>query len=216
MRRALTLVLALTALSSPAAALELRSDLPLWGAGESRERVWPEHFTDQDGLGCVLNLKPGDWRFRETDDSPNGPFDWLRISHYGVFHCAAQFVEAHRREALAGAAADIGYIIELGRADNKPGAEELFALQLGMHSSRYVLLAASNPAEVQTVQRYRVLEPDCPRANVRRGPTIDSFITSYCVVNDRRTLIAVARAAARKPSERWLERVGDFDPPEGG
>jgi len=210
MRRALTLVLALTVFSSPAAALELRSDLPLWGAGESREPVWPRAYSMPDGsFGCELNIRPGDWRYREADDNPAGPFDWVRIGQYGAFHCAARFGEAYQREALAGGVADLGFIVGLGTH----GTEELYALQIGLHASRYILLAAPSAAEGQSVERFRVLEPDCPRRNLRKGPTIDIFMTSYCVVNERRDLVAIARDAARKPPERWLERAGDFAPP---
>lgn len=212
MRRTLTLVLALSALAAPAAAQEIRSDLPLWGAGASREQVWPRHFVTEQSMGCASVLHYGDWRFREADENPNGLFSWMRISNYGVFHCAMRFAEGFRREALHGADVDLGFLVELGDA----GQERLYAFQIGLHSSRYILLAATPPVEGAALTRFRVLDAECPRRLMRQGPRIDIFGSSYCVVETRRDLIGLARAAARKPSERWLERVGDFDPPEGG
>ena len=114
MRRALTLVLALTALSSPAAAMEIRSDLPLWGGSPSRQPVWPQHFQDEYGFGCVSELKFGDWRFRQADDNPGGPFDWMRISNYGVMHCAARVSQAYERTSLRGADAELAFLVGLG------------------------------------------------------------------------------------------------------
>lgn len=215
MKRSLVLALVLSALAVPAAALEIRSDLPLWGAGESREPVWPQHFFEGDSFGCRYNIMTGDWRYRDADDQPDGG-DWLRISNYGLMHCAARFGEAYRREALRGGKLELGFIVGLGDKRGPQGVERLYALQIGLHSARYVLLAApaATPPGDQPIERFRVLDADCPRANLRKGPTIDIFRTSYCVVNDRRTMISVARAAAAKPSETWLERVGGFEPTE--
>lgn len=214
MKRMLTIALAFSSLALPAQALEIRSDLPLWGGSESRQPIWPQHFQDEYGFGCVSELKFGDWRFREADDNADGPFDWMRISNYGVFHCAARFGEAYTRDGLAHVHVELGYLVGLGEGRGASGPEQLYALQIGLHASRYLLLAAPTPAAGAEVERYRVLDPDCPHKAVRKGPTVEIFLTSYCAVADRATLIAMARDGVRKPSDSWLERVGDFDPPE--
>lgn len=197
--------------AAPAHAEPLRSDLPLWGAEDGPEAMWPQSFASDDGdFGCVSRLRFGDWRLVTREDDGPERVTWMRIRSYGVFHCAAVFAEAVAREALPYVHGEPGFLVDLGRA----GGESLHALQIGLRGgSRYLLLAAQEPAVENAAARYRVLAADCPARNVRNGPSVGVFLTSYCVVNDRRTMVEIARRAAARPSETQLEYAGDFDPP---
>lgn len=206
-------LLAVAALIAGAAKADpIRSDLPLWGTGRGSQPIWPQGFSTGDSFGCVSHLRFGDWRWMERDeeDDASRETQWLRISNYGAFHCAAIFQAAYRREGLEHAIADRGFLVGLGRTTGADGVEALFALQVGLNpGSRYYLLAAPVVEDGYERRRYRLLEPDCPRSARRTGPPADIFMTSYCAVNDQRTLIAMARAGARTRSTSWLEWVGD-------
>lgn len=212
-------LLAVAALIAGAAKADpIRSDLPLWGTGGGSETIWPQGFSNGDGFGCASHLRFGDWRWMEQDEDDDTPreSEWLRISNYGVHHCAAMFRAAYKREGLKHAIVDLGYLVALGRATGAEGVEDLFALQVGLNpGSQYYLLAAPVMENGYERRRYRLLEPDCSRGALRKGPRAGIFGTTYCAVNDRRTMIAMAKAGVKQKSETWLEWVGDTPRDDG-
>jgi hypothetical protein len=198
---AVAMAATLFASAAGAQTLVLRSDLPLWPDG--RTEVWPQSFSNDDGFGCASLFEIGDWRLGGA--TPDGADDWVRIGHYGAFHCANTYATARNRLGLGNAGHDLTFLASLGVS----GAEELFAVQIGLRGgSRYILLAATKPGPRERPKKFRVLDPDCPRSMVRRGGMIDLWITDYCVARNAGDIRRVAFRGAAKPSELFLEYAG--------
>ena len=74
----------------------LHSDLPLYTF--DWEETWPRSFSSrEDGVlsfGCTSPVAFGDWHFEPNPKDRFGETYWLRISNYGVLHCAANFRDA--------------------------------------------------------------------------------------------------------------------------
>ena len=177
--------------ATPAAAREaelLHADTPLWAAGD--REVWPQHFVDGDSFGCVHSVKLGVWRYKaagtEAGDS------WYRLSNYGVFHCWMNVAEAFEPESFE--TSRPGFLIKLGQA----GARELWALQIGARpGSDYILLA--RPAGRDRMDRFEVLQRECPKGQVRGGRSLDILLTRYCAINSAAQLVALAQRMAKLP-----------------
>ena len=178
----------------------IHSDLPLWGSGD---QVWPQNFSDSDGsFGCTSRVAWGDWRFTHTADSE----DWLRLENYGVFHCATIERWAERRDELDDSKVKYSFIIMIGSATTQAGPLELWAIQTGTRpGSEYTLL--SRTPGVGIINSFTVLQRECPRRKTREGPKLGIWLTSYCAINSKSELIAMARQMATKPPLGTIELI---------
>lgn len=194
----------------------IHSDVPLWG-GESTadarrsdksEDYWPQHFYSDDGsFGCSTVVSTGVWRYVERASPYTGrqdtglePAGWYRFGNYGAFHCAMT-VAFDYAEDLGDAHLERGELslfVNLGTVQFDGRTRQLWAIQRGfVPGSEYILLAR-DPSEQGIIRRFDVLERVCPKADVRSGGSIDSFLTHYCAINTREDLIALARSMAKR------------------
>jgi len=108
------------------------------------KQVWPRGMVpDADTIaGCASRVAFGDWRFTPNlEDEYADPW-WLRVSNYGVFHCAANLLEADEREELGEGEFSRGLFAMIGEGSTDGRAWELWVLQKGfVPGSAYVLLA---------------------------------------------------------------------------
>lgn len=194
----------------------IHSDLPLWGGGNSTdesqkdksEDYWPQHFYSDDGsFGCSTVVSTGVWRYVERASPYTGPRDpglkpagWYRVGNQGVFHCAMT-VAFDYAEDLADAHLDHGepsLLVNLGTVEFDGSARQLWAIQRGFVPGSDYILLARDPSEEGIIRRFVVLERVCPKAVMRSGGSFDSFVTSYCAINTREDLIALARSMAKR------------------
>jgi hypothetical protein len=215
--------MSLAASAPPAQAAErhdhlIHSDRPLWGTASGL--LWPRGFSGEDGsFGCANRLSHGDWRFDETaadgtpasaknaQDGRQGPRSWYRLTNHGVFHCAMVVRDAPDRAMLASRDFDYSYLVELGTISTARGPLETWALQRGTRpGSSYVLL--SRRPGTQRDEGFDVLQRECPRGRTRKGPKLDVFGTTYCAINSRGALKALARRMAALPPLGRLSYVG--------
>lgn len=187
------LFMTLSAVPAPARAGEaadlIHSDAPLWTPGN--DKVWPRHFTDGDSFGCVHPIKLGLWRY----DAADGDFDdaWRRFDNYGVFHCWMNVSEGPDLKSFEKSRP--GFLVQLGSA----GGKELWVLQLGARpGSDYLLLA--RPPGTGAIDRFEVLQRQCPKGRMRGGPSLDILLTRYCAINSRGEMLAFARWMAKLPA----------------
>ncbi|HWK37078.1 MAG TPA: hypothetical protein VNR91_12535, partial [Sphingomonas sp.] len=64
------------------------------------------------------------------------------------------------------------------------------------------------------LKRFDVLQCDCPRANVRKGPSLDILQTRYCAINSKAALRALARRMVERPplaTLTWHSEPSDPD-----
>lgn len=193
-------------------ALEPRSDLvhadtPLWGFGDD---IQPYNFTDGDDFGCLSRIAYGDWTIQQAADADAEP-EWMRLTNYGVFHCAIVERSAHDRDHLDRSAYRYSFFVHIG--DTKRGGKplELWVLQSGTRPGSDYLLLARTPAE-EIIKSFDVLQRECPLSARRTGLQMDIWRTDYCSINSRGALIAFAKAMARKPPLARLAHFGE--PPE--
>lgn len=175
------------------------------------EQVWPRSMVANEDtiVGCETRVAFGDWRF-----TPN-PYDdyadpwWQRIRNYGVFHCAANLLEADEREDLEEGDFSRGLFARIGKGRADGRAWELWVLQKGfVPGSDYVLLAREAEGD-GPVRRFTVLQRRCPRASVREADGMDVWTTRYCGIESRAELLALARRMLRAKPLGTLEWVGD-------
>ncbi len=175
------------------AGMILHADTPLFG--DETEDKWPQAFTSDDGasFGCASRVAFGDWKMQPSD--PEEDPLWYRISNYGVFHCWANVAEAASNKELKHARRLLSFFILL----DKSGGSELWALQLGaLPGSDYLLF--SRDGSDGMVDRFTVLQRDCPEENRREGHGLDILMTAYCHIGSREDLRQTAREMAkRKP-----------------
>jgi hypothetical protein len=179
--------------------------------------LWPRSFTD-DGpdmaFGCTSRVAFGDWQFVSERADYGGLSGWMRIANYGVFHCAANLHEADEREGLAEGEFSRGLfaLIGTGRAAGK--TYELWVLQQGfVPGSSYVLLARDPAVQAEeAIARFDVLQRDCPPGRLRKAEGMDVWSTSYCSIESRDALLALARKMLRKPFVGEFVRAGDSVP----
>lgn len=184
------------------------------------EQVWPRGIVpDADTIaGCASRVAFGDWRFTPNAQDEYADPWWLRVSNYGVFHCAANLLEADKREELEDGEFSRGLfaMIGEGRADGR--AWELWVLQEGfVPGSDYVLLAREADGD-DLVRRFTVLQRRCPRVSVRELRGMDVWTTRYCAVENRAELLALAKLMLReKPlgTLEWVEDANEKGPDAG-
>ena len=68
------------------------------------------------------------------------------------------------------------------------------------------MLLTRGPAE-GLIEKFNVLQAECPRENVRDAGSLDILLTRYCAVNSRNELIRLARRMAQRPPLGILTRV---------
>ena len=122
----------------------------------------------------------------------------MRISNYGVFHCAVVESWASDRKRLDKTGYKYSWFVSLGKARYQVKEVELWALQSGARpGSDYLLLRRD--ARQKGVTEFDVLPVDCPKLNLRNGGQVDIWLTSYCAINDVNEFIEFARAMAKRP-----------------
>ncbi len=179
--------------------------------------LWPRSFTD-DGpdlsFGCASRVAFGDWQFVSELADYGGLSGWTRIENYGVFHCAANLHEAEERNELAEGEFSRGLfaLIGTGRAAGK--TYELWVLQRGfVPGSSYILLARDPAVQAEgAIARFDVLQRQCPPGRLRKAEGMDVWSTSYCAIESRDELLALAREMLRKPFVGEFVRMGDVLP----
>lgn len=171
----------------------IHADIPLFGSGDTK---WPAHFTDGDDFGCSSRVAFGDWLYQPSDDDDAS---WYRITNYGVFHCFAIVRSADERADLAHAPFAYSFFVPLGEATARGKRIELWALQQGARPGSDYLLLAREAGGDDIIKRFDVLQRDCPRENVREGPSLDTLLTRYCAINSKAALRALARRMATRP-----------------
>jgi hypothetical protein len=186
----------------------IHSDVPLFRAGEN---TWPQAFFEEDSSGCASRVAFGDWALREADAEDDG-VEWYRVLNYGVFHCFAVVARARQREELEFSEHSPSFFVLLGTVQIEDNVTELWALQMGVRpGSDYMLL--SRPQGEGAIDRFSVLQAQCPRANVRDPGTLSILLTRYCAINTRADLLRLARRMAQRPPRATLSFV---EPPDEG
>ncbi|NBC88355.1 MAG: hypothetical protein GVX90_02455 [Alphaproteobacteria bacterium] len=217
MRRPLALVMILAA--SPALAEDeeyvfeaelIYAPVPLYTF--DWEQVWPRSFSEGEGkdwsFGCARRVAFGDWRFTPNPEDEYADGRWLRIRNYGVFHCAANLLEADERGELEDGEFSRGLFAMIGEGRTDGSAWELWVLQKRfVPGSDYVLLAREAKGD-GPVRRFTVLQRRCPRASVREVDGMDVWTTRYCAIESRAELLALARRMLRAKPLGTLEWVG--------
>jgi hypothetical protein len=173
--------------------------------------LWPRSFTDEESFGCTSRVAFGDWQFVSAQADYGGLSGWTRIENYGVFHCAANLHEADEREELREGKFSRGLFALIGTGRVVGKTYELWVLQQGfVPGSSYVLLARDPAAQAEgAVARFDVLQRECPAGRLRKAEGMDVWSTSYCAIESRDELLALARKMLRKPFAGEFVRVGD-------
>jgi len=200
----------------------IHSDLPLWGRGQDTDggsakrpsqELWPQHFYSDDGsFGCSTAVSTGVWRYLELRSRSSGsdatlePAGWYFFGNQGVYHCAATVAndyEENLDDARFGHGA-LALFVNLGEMEFDGRSRELWAIQMGFTPGSDYLLLARDPTEPGIIRRFDMLQRICPKANLRTGGSIDSFLTDYCAINTREDMIALAHSMAK------LEPLGEL------
>lgn len=195
--------------------LELSSDLihadvPLWGL--EHEDIWPQHFSTNEpefSFGCTSRVAFGDWALMSTE--PDFDDEWVRLSNYGVFHCALIHSRDSDRERLDKARFEYGFVVRIGEIKVRDHKLELWALQIGTRTGSDYTLLSREPAD-GVVKQFTVLQRKCPKARMRRGPSLDQWRTEYCAISSKTEMIAFAKAMARLPALATMRLVEDQAP----
>lgn len=208
------LVIALMGLSSAARSQErVHSDLPLfyW----HKDELYPKGFQEADGgdisFGCSSRIALGDWRFA-ADPGAALSDQWLRLTNYGVFHCAYIERWSYDREKLDRSGFKYSWFVKLDDVTQAGSALELWALQSGSRPGSDYLLLARKPAD-ELIKAFQVLPVDCPSQNLRKGEDLDVWRTDYCAINSVQELRSFAQKMASRPpvgTLAWVARA-----PEG-
>lgn len=191
----------------------IHADLPLYTRLEGQ--VWPQHFSDDEGnFGCTSRIEFGDWRMEAAtgDDIDN---EWYRVRNYGVFHCNALVQHASDRAGLSDSEYRHSFFVRLGEGWRRGRKVELWAIQIGARPGSDYLLLSREPGE-GLIDRFEVLQRDCPRRNLRDAGGIDTLLTRYCAVNSRAALLALARRMLARPVLGRLHRFADAPDADDG
>jgi hypothetical protein len=175
------------------------------------EKVWPRGMVpDADTIaGCESRVAFGDWRFTPNPDDEYADPWWLRVSNYGVFHCAANLFEADEREELDDGQFSRGLFAMIGEGSVKGREWEIWVLQEGFVPGSDYLLLAREPGEEDLVKAFTVLQSRCPRKSLREADGINVWRTRYCAIESRAELLALARRMLREKPLGTLELVKD-------
>jgi hypothetical protein len=179
--------------------------------------LWPRSFTDDGAFGCSSRVAFGDWQFVSEQSDYSGLSGWTRIANYGVFHCAANLYEADEREGLAEGEFSRGLFALIGEGQAAGKTYELWVLQRGfVPGSSYFLLARDPTVQAEgVIARFDVLQRQCPPGRLRKAEGMDVWSTSYCAIESRDELLALAREMLRKPFVGEFVRAGDALPEPG-
>ncbi len=187
----------------------IHSPLPLYNF--NWEGLWPRSFTAPDIIaGCESRVRFGDWRF---DPAPQNEFDeerWYRFSNYGTFHCSAILRANDERSDLDTASWQYGFFVKLGETSIAGHPFELWAIQEGTRpGSDYILLSRARGDD--PVTSFTMLQQRCPKANIIGGGDrgLDTWATSYCSINTRTGLLALARKMAKLTPAGTITLVRD-------
>lgn len=190
---ALLLPLAPLASAQSAENILIHADEPLWRPGD--KALWPQHFSEGDSFGCIHHLRLGIWRFvatkAEEADAPDESHDtFYSFGNYGVFHCHMNIAFGYEPDKFE--TSRPGFLVKVGDA----GSTELWALQIGARPGSDYMLLSREPS-TPAIERFNVLQQDCPRRKVRGGPRLDILSTRYCAVSSKRELLTIARRMAK-------------------
>lgn len=184
----------------------LHSDLPIFGHGEENE--WPQHFVDGDSFGCASRVAFGDWVFTPSDAEDEDAALWYRFANYGVFHCFANISRAYDRKSLAGAEVHHSFFVLLDTKQVKGRNVDLWTIQIGARPGSEYLLLSREPAD-GIVDKFNVLQTDCPKANVRDADSLDTLLTRYCDIRSSKDLVELAHRMVERPPIGTLALVPD-------
>ena len=188
---------------------QIHSDLPLYTF--EWEDLWPRNFRSETSFGCSSRVRFGDWKFTPNPADEYGYEHWIRINNYGVVHCAANFRSADDQTELEDGYFERGYFVRLGTTERSGRTIELWAIQTGtVPGSDYILL--SRAASDDAVTQFDVLQVRCPPSKLRSVEgEFDVWLTSYCAINSRDDLLALAVAMLDFPP---YESLAFIPPPE--
>lgn len=175
----------------------IHSDLPLWTPAQ--DHFYPRNFSDGDSFGCMSRVPFGDWKFEantEVFGDAVAEANWWHLGNYGVFHCALVERRSDERGEQDASGFRHAWIAQMDTITINRRTYELWDLQSGSRpGSDHTLLMRE--ADKDKVSKFTVLQRVCPAALQRNTAELDIWLTSYCAVNSRRDLAALARRMAR-------------------
>lgn len=183
----------------------VHSDVPLYGY---KDNLVPEHFSDDDGFGCMSRVAWGDWTLKRNDLPDDDP-EWFRLQNYGVMHCAIVESRSHSRDRLDESGYRYSFFVEIGKTRIADKPVELWVLQSGTRPGSDYLLLARTPAN-GIINSFDVLQSRCPATYRREGPNVDIWSTAYCAINGQQNLLALAKSMATRPPLGKLTFVGEI------
>ncbi len=185
----------------------IHSDLPLWSSED--ENVWPQHFLTDDSFGCSHRISTGDWKFTNFEYSEDDFLETFRLANYGVFHCGIMFSRFFEEDDSSDSTTS--FFVFMDEIDYQSRRYELLALQIGViPGSNYLLFAREK--EQKPNGDLIVLQRECSKKKLRKGPEMDVWSTTYCAVNTKKDLINIARKMIKRPPLGKLEYMSsDYD-----
>lgn len=185
--------------------VQIHSKLPLYTFKD--EEFWPRSIDVPDAMAaCATRIRHGDWQFKPSSLNELGEEYWLRLAHYGTFHCATNIQFASSLDELEDGELSRGFFARIGTSIFDGEEWELWVLQEGtVPGSDYTLLAR-NPQSSGIIQQFRVLQRVCPDIHVLETE-LDVWGTRYCAIDTREELISLATAMLQRPPLGVLELV---------
>ena len=187
----------------------IHSDLPLYDF--SWDDLWPRSFYAPDIIaGCESRVAFGDWQLapNPANEFAEDPL-WYRISNSGVFHCAASIRTAFERGELDAGEFSRGFFARIGEGKRNGETWELWVLQQGLVPGSDYLLLARKANSDELIITFSVLQSRCAKAALIEADNFDIWNTSYCKINTRGELLAVARRMLKEPDYGTLRRIED-------
>lgn len=189
----------------------VHSPLPLYTF--EWDDAWPRSYTAPDIIaGCTSRVAFGDWQFQPNSDNEFGNPYWIRVSNYGMFHCAANLLVARAQGDLDDGEFMRGLFVRIGEGRAGGITWELWVLQEGfIPGSSYTLLARKKGVE-GIIEEFTVLQRRCPQANIRKVSGMDIWSTRYCAIDSRAELLALSRRMLHEPPLGILARANEEVP----
>lgn len=193
-------------------AAQIHSDVPIYTF--NFEELWPRAIEGSEDViaGCTSRVSFGDWKFTPNAKSDGDDVWWLRISNYGVFHCAANLHNADEREGLDDGQFSRGLFARIGVEDVDDPKRELWVLQEGFApGSDYLLL--SRVVNEDLVTSFTVLQRRCPIGAYREALGMDVWTTGYCSINSDTDMYRFANEMLKFPplGELTLQPVSEAE-----
>lgn len=193
----------------------IHSDLPIYTF--NYEDVWPRSFVPEGSIaGCTSRVAFGDWKFTPNPSDEDADSWWLRISNYGVFHCAANLRVSDERDVLDEGEFSRGLFVRIGEEESDDPQHEFWVLQEGfVPGSDYLLLARG--VDEDLVQSFTVLQRKCPIGAYREVMGMDVWTTGYCAINSDHDLYRLASEMLKLPplGELTLQKDPDANEASG-